>query len=254
MKSSRTIIFQRIELKYYVSRSIRTALEKDLQAFIQPDAYTAKTGGYHIRSIYYDTPDMMTYHEKLSGNAKRHKLRVRVYGEDPTTTPFVRLEVKSRVNSTIHKTTVDVPNEDYPAVEDALHNHRALPEKFMHNKDVSQEFMRLKKQYNMIPQVLVQYQRKAYEKKGANRVRLTFDYALAGSRNLDLLGPLKGGREILRYGTSIFEIKVDGIMPFWLHKLICKYDLQNQAISKYCNCLRAFGHLSLRARENDLAY
>ncbi len=240
-------------MKYYIDRTTQTALEKDLQAFIQPDKYTASTGGYLIRSIYYDTPNFMSYHEKLSGASQRHKLRTRVYGEDPqTTTPFVRLEVKSRVNSTIHKITVDVPREDYPEVEYALHNHQALPPKIMQNNAISKEFLRLKKQYNMIPQVLVQYRRRAYEKKEPNRVRINFDYELTGSRNLDLLGPLKGGRRILKYGTSIFEIKVDGTMPFWVHRLICKYDLKNEAISKYCNVLRGHGFLSSRGRDNDL--
>ncbi|MHC4104666.1 MAG: hypothetical protein ACYSR9_06990, partial [Planctomycetota bacterium] len=49
-----------------------------------------------------------------------------------------------------------------------------------------------------------------------------------------LLGPLRGARPLLKYGNAIFEIKVDGTVPFWLHNLIAKYDLQNEAISKFC--------------------
>ncbi len=251
LKSSRMILFQRVELKYLVDRTRQTALEKDLRAFIPPDKYTAETGGYLIRSIYYDTPDYMCYHDKMTGVARRHKLRVRVYGEEPEKAPFVRLEIKSRYNATIHKITVDVPMADYPEVEACLHGNRMLPEKYMRNPEISKEFVRIQRQYNMQPQILVQYRRRAYEKIEMSRVRINFDYELIGSKNLDLFGPLKGAHPVLKYGTAILEIKVDGAMPFWVHRLIGKYDLQNEAISKYCYAVRGQARTSPVARPHE---
>ena len=201
-----------------------------------------------VRSLYFDTPDYMAYHEKMAGCAKRHKLRARVYGETFASTPFVRLEVKSRYNNIIYKTTVDITNEDYPEIEQAIMNFRLPPRCFLNRKDISDEFFRIQRLFNMVPQVLVQYRRRAYEKKEASRVRLSFDDELVGSKHFKLLGPLKKPRPLLKYGTTIFEIKVDGSIPYWLHSLIAKYDLQNEAISKFCYAIRSQARLSTLGR------
>jgi hypothetical protein len=50
---------------------------------------------------------------------------------------------------------------------------------------------------------------------------------------------MPGARSLLRYGYSIFEIKVDNVLPTWLHLLISKYDLQNQAFSKFCYAVQS---------------
>jgi hypothetical protein len=251
MQSSRMIIFNRVEYKYFIDRTTWTALERDIKAFVPPDRYTEMTGGYVVRSIYFDTPDYMEYHNKMIGAAIRHKLRMRVYGEQPQTTPFVRLEIKSRYINVIHKITVDVPQQQFPEVEFALKNYRVPPPYLINNPEVSKEFFRIQRQYNMKPQILVQYRRRAYEKNEMSRVRVNFDYELLGSRNLDLLGPLQGARSLLKYGSCIFELKIDGAMPFWMHKLIAKYDLQNQAISKFCNAIRGQAYFSPTARPNE---
>ena len=244
-------MFQRVELKYFVDRSARTALEKDLCAFMPPDSHSESAEGYLVRSLYFDTHDYMAYHEKLAGTAVRHKLRMRVYGDKPEKAPFVRLEVKSRYNETINKITVDVPQKDYDEVEFAINNHRLPPRHFLNADGVSREFFRVQRQYNMLPQIMVQYRRRAYEKNEINRVRLNFDDQLVASKHLDMLGPMRGARPLLQYGNSIFEIKVDGTLPYWLHKLIAKYDLQNEAISKYCHAIRGQARLSAFSRSEE---
>ena len=245
------ILFRRLELKYFVDRSARTALEKDLRAFMPPDGHSDSAEGYVVRSLYFDTHDYMAYHEKMAGTAVRHKLRMRVYGEDPENAPFVRLEVKSRYNETINKITVDVPQKYYGDVFSAINNHRLPPQQFLNEDGISKEFFRVQRQYNMMPQILVQYRRRAYEKNEINRVRLNFDDQLVASKHLDMLGPLRGAQSLLQYGKSIFEIKVDGTLPYWLHKLIAKYDLQNQAISKFCHAIRGQARLSTFSRPEE---
>jgi hypothetical protein len=103
----------------------------------------------------------------------------------------------------------------------------------------------------MVPQILVQYRRRAYEKNEINRVRLSFDDNLVGSKHLNLLGQLRGARPLLKYGNAIFEIKVDGSVPYWLHMLIAKYDLQNEAISKFCYAIRGQARLSTLSRPDE---
>ncbi len=251
LATSRMIMFRRMEIKYMVDRTTRTALTQDLQAFMRPDIYTSDQGSYLVRSLYFDTQAYKAYHDKMAGVAERHKLRVRAYGEDPMQSAFIRFEVKSRYISFIHKITVDIPIEDYFDVAPAIYNRALPPPRILNDEEVSKEFFRLQRQYNMEPKIMVQYRREAYERVEMNRVRANFDDELVSSRNLDLLEPLKGARRMLKYGNAIFEIKVDGSLPYWMHTLISKYNLQNQAISKFCYSIRNEARFSSVARPRE---
>lgn len=251
MSTNRMLLFRRQEIKYLVDRTTRTALSKDLQAFMQPDKFGAEDGGYYVSSMYFDSEDYLAYHEKMSGAAVRHKLRIRAYGQDPSTTPHVRLEVKSRNQSFIHKITVDVTQEVYRQIESAFQRRILPPTSVLHDDSVSKEFFRLQRQYNMIPRVIIQYRRQAFERHEMSRVRANFDDELLATRRLDLLKPLSAARRLLKYGHAIFELKVDGVMPYWMNMLIAKYNLQNRAISKFCYAVRSEARLSTAGRAAD---
>ncbi|MDX1412857.1 MAG: polyphosphate polymerase domain-containing protein [Candidatus Promineifilaceae bacterium] len=246
-KTERTKLFNRLEVKYLVDRPTRTALNRDLQALMPPDKHAGPQGFYRVRSLYYDTPDYMAYQQKISGQAERHKLRIRAYGDDPGQSPLIRLEVKSRYVSFIYKVVVNLSRQEYLELECAL-KHRQVPHQLLSNKDMSTEFVRLKHQYNFEPRILLQYRRQAYERVELNRVRVNFDDELVACRDLDILGPMRGARSLLRYGHSIFEIKVDNVLPYWLHQLISKYNLNNQAFSKFCYSVQSEARLSSVAR------
>lgn len=249
MSAVRTLLFNRLEAKYLVDRTTRTALLRDLTALMRPDIHSNPGGSYQVRSLYFDTANYMAYHEKMAGTAVRHKLRIRAYGDDPSLTSTIRLEVKSRYLDHIHKIVVDVSPEDYSEIEWAL-RHRVLPPaRLIKDSNSSKEFFRLQRQFNMEPVIIVQYRRQAFERREVNRVRVNFDDELIASRNLDLLGSLKGGRRLLQYGHAILEIKVDNALPYWLHMLISKYNLQNEAVSKYCYAVRSQARLSMAGRE-----
>lgn len=252
MTSNRTLLFNRLEVKYWVDRTTRTALTRDLLAFMRPDTHSSSAEGYLVRSIYYDTHDYMAYHEKLSGAAMRHKLRSRAYGANPGDSKLVRFEVKSRYLTYIFKTTVDIPRAEYEEVDFALKSGLLPPARLMNDDGVSKEFFRLQRQYNMLPKVLIQYRRQAFERmETGRRVRANFDDELCASSNLDLLGPLQGARRLQQYNRAIFEIKVDGHLPYWMHQLISKYNLQSQAISKYCYGVRSEAKMSAMGRRDD---
>jgi hypothetical protein len=200
--------------------------------------------------LYFDTPNHRAFLEKSDGLAVRHKLRVRAYGEDPGQTSLVRLEVKTRYLSLIHKTVIDVPSEKYPEIERCFQQRTLPPEWLLHSPGISQEFFRIQRQYCQEPKVLIQYRREAFERKEIGRVRVNFDDDLRATTHLHLLAPLVAARPVLRYGHSVFEIKLDGSMPSWLHMLIRKYNLRNQAFSKYCYGMRAVARLSTSGRES----
>jgi SPX domain protein involved in polyphosphate accumulation len=239
---------RRLELKYLVDRTTRTALELDLRRLMRPDCHAGQDGAYRVRSLYLDTPDFLCYRQKLAGMGARHKLRLRAYGDDPSASELVRLEVKSRKASFIHKTVLDVPREDYPSLYESI-VRKTMPEGWLESAETPKEFFRLQRQYNMEPKVLLQYRRTAFERREISRCRANLDDEIVCTRNLDLLGPMAGARRVLQYGHAVFEIKVDDFMPFWMHALIVKYDLQAQAFSKYCYAVRSECRLSGIARE-----
>ena len=251
MITTRQILFNRVELKYLVDRTTRTALAKDVSAFIPPDAHTEGDKGYLVRSIYFDTVDFMAYHQKVAGMPVRHKLRVRIYGEDLGKVAFVRLEVKSKYLSITHKITVDFPKAEYAEIERAIARRTMPPTELLDREGISKEFFRLMKQYNMEPKIMVQYRRRALERTAASRLRINFDDECMASRNLDLFGPLRSARSVLKYNSTIFEIKADGSIPFWLHQLISKYELQNQAVSKFCHAIRSEARFSSIGRATE---
>jgi hypothetical protein len=244
--------FRRLEAKYFVDRRLRTALGRDLRALMRPDAHAGGDGSYLVRSLYLDTSEYRAYHEKLQGLAIRHKLRARVYG-DPARATSVRLEVKSRVLSHIHKIAVDVPREEYAGVESALFRRCAPPAAWLEANPAAREFFRIQRQWNMEPKILIEYRREALERRELGRTRVNFDLDLRATRDLALLGELRAARPVLGCGRSIFEIKVEGRIPFWLHMLIGKYSLQNEAISKYCHAVRSECLLSSSSRADEIA-
>jgi hypothetical protein len=247
------LLFRRLEVKYLVDRPTRTALTHDLVAFMRPDVHAGPDGFYLVRSCYFDTHDYMAYHEKLAGHAVRHKLRTRVYGVDPGQTPLVRLEVKSRYLEYVHKTTVDVPREDHDMIQRAIWRKVLPPVGLLSEKGISVEFFRIQRQYNMDPRILIQYRRQAFERQEIGRVRANFDDELLATGKLDLLGPMRGARRLMEPGYSIFELKVDEALPYWMHALIAKYDLQNQAVCKYCHAVSSRAFLSHVEREDEAA-
>lgn len=248
---NQSIMARRREIKYLVDRATRTALTLDLKKFMQPDGFAGADGSYRVRSIYFDTPDFKAYHDKLAGAAVRHKLRMRAYGEHPSQTAGVRLEVKSRYLTVIHKSTADISWKDYGLLAQAIERRVLPPARLLGSGTGCMEFFRIRHQLNMEPKILIQYRRQAFERTEIHRLRVNFDDELWASRHLDLTGQLQGARRVLQYGHSIFELKVDGPLPYWMHTLISKYNLSDQSVSKYCHAVRSQARFSSVARVQD---
>ncbi len=242
---------RRLEIKYLVDRTTRTRLARDLAAFMTPDVHAGPDGAYLVRSLYLETPDYFAYHGKLAGLSVRHKLRARTYGLNPRQARVVRLEIKSRYVRHVIKTFVDLPRDEYVAVEEAIRRHTLPPPRILDAFPGTRKFFHPLKQYNMEPKIIVQYRRQALERRERERIRVSIDDELMATRNLELFGELRGARRLLDYGNAIVEFKLDGIMPFWLHTLISKYELVDQALSKFCSAVRSEARLSAIGRAGE---
>ena len=85
-------------------------LREELASRLDLDSH-GSDGGYGVWSVYYDTPRLRFYWEKIEGLRFRRKLRIRHYGDrftvDDDTTVFV--EIKQRVNRVTQKRRVALP-------------------------------------------------------------------------------------------------------------------------------------------------
>lgn len=70
--------FNRYEIKYLVDVADLEVLRRHLVGRLDPDA------AYGVWSLYYDTPQLRFYWEKVEGLRFRRKLRIRHYGAPHT--------------------------------------------------------------------------------------------------------------------------------------------------------------------------
>ncbi len=186
-----------------------------------------------VRSLYLDSPSWKCVHEKTAGLSDRWKLRVRGYISPDGQIDRVKLEVKHRRNSKIAKTTAVISAKQYAEIRSTLLSGPAPSEITMANSPQLMEFFRLQRLFCMRPVANIQFRRQALSARTDRTVRITFDDELKAAHGTDLFDEQAHARRLLIGQLSILEVKLEGQMPFWLHHLIRKYQLQTQSVSKY---------------------
>ena len=224
----------RYEFKYRVPRHVRTGLTVDLRALVDPDRHAGPDGFYTVRSLYLDSPGWLCFYEKRAGAPHRHKLRVRTYLEDGTPGAPIKLEVKHRNAARIRKDVTPLSLTEYQDLRPVLRSPQMLEARWLGRSAPLDAFFRIKQTYAMTPVVNVQFRRQAFVARADRRVRITLDDRLVARRARDLYDPLPAPHVGLAGDSSILEVKVDRAMPFWMHRLIAKYRLQVESMSKYC--------------------
>ena len=85
----------RHEIKLYVNTADCVQLRVRLRAIAKPDEHAVDDSGYDIRSLYFDNYSDKAVIDKLSGQSRREKSRLRYYNGDRS---FIRLGRKSKDN------------------------------------------------------------------------------------------------------------------------------------------------------------
>ena len=99
----------RNEWKYLISTSEKEVLNLRMKPLMKLDPH-AETGGYLIRSLYFDDYWNSAYEEKESGVLMRKKYRIRIYNYSAES---IKLERKKKFGSYIYK-------EDAPLTKDEV--------------------------------------------------------------------------------------------------------------------------------------
>ena len=133
----------RYEYKYKISTDLIPQIRDYSAPYTNEDPYLKKTsaGKYTVRSIYFDTPDLDFYYEKMDGLKIRKKLRVRTYNE---MSDYAFLEIKRKFVNCVAKERsklpfivierlINTPDESVIEYPENDHNSRVVSGKFVYN-------------------------------------------------------------------------------------------------------------------------
>jgi len=226
--------FNRFELKYLITLREAERFKDALRAYLLPDDHG--DGSYALNSLYYDSPDLRFFWEKMDGIKFRRKLRIRHYdnGEPITDDTPVFLEIKQRLDRVTQKRRAVL------AYRDALRfcNLREHPDCDPQDAPVIEEVEAMLWQYNLQPTSFVRYQRQALIGTDYDiGLRVTFDTALAYRTNGLNLHEDYSGLPMFPADQVVMEIKVNERIPYWLTELVAIHNLQMVRVSKYCRSI-----------------
>lgn len=221
--------FDRIEDKYIITQNQYHSLTTVLTQYGQLDKY----GNYPISSVYFDNTQAQLAQQSILFPLDNQKLRLRQYSHAAfCENHSVMFELKERINGRIRKTRTVLPFADFLKLS---HNMKSsqIP-------DVTLDtLLRFQTEYQLIPQLLIQYFREAYYFDQTPDLRITFDTQICcfpisspGEMVSDSTSPL------LSSGQYLLEIKYDHEIPSWLTDFLQKNQIYKTEYSKYVSAYK----------------
>jgi len=163
-----------------------------------------------------------------------YRIRIGVYLDDKGCRNYI-LEIKERVKNVVRKRRCNIEEDEYARL---IHKF-SMTKKTLKNK-VCQEFYCHLKRNSMFPKIIIDYNRLAYIGRNNRYLRVTLDSNLKAYLSTDFDKKKTPIINIIPKNETILEIKTLKELPFWLKIIVKKYNLQNQAISKYCLSLQKY--------------
>jgi hypothetical protein len=216
----------RYEWKFFLSPAEAEALQRRLANVFAYDAHSGPAG-YRVCSLYFDTPGLDAYRQKLDGQQNREKFRARVYNGDMG---FIRLERKMRWDGLIQKQTQTV---DADFVRAAL---AGVPAPLGCADALTRRLGLAQRLWGLAPRVIVAYHRVVFV--APPDVRISFDNGITASARLaDFLRPGGAGFPVLDKPMTVMEIKYGHFLPGAVQALVAGVRAQAQSVSKYALCM-----------------
>ena len=243
-------IFRRREQKYLITMDQYQALLENIKPYMRPDKFGVD-GNYTVTSLYFESPDKTIYYETKNKLDFRQKLRLRVYN-DAGLDDASFFEIKQKQNKVVNKRRMLLPlREAYRYLEND--GAVSLEDYETSNLQVLREVDHFRKFYNLKPEMIVSYDRKALHGIDNADFRMTFDFNLrTRNNNLHLEhGPF--GDNFIDQNLVILEVKVNDSVPLWLTRILQKLQCEQRSASKYCTSLellKADDFLNAATNEN----
>ncbi|MGL5436860.1 MAG: polyphosphate polymerase domain-containing protein [Lachnospiraceae bacterium] len=214
-------VFRRYEKKYMITIEQYNDLMSQMITKMSADQY----GKHTISNIYFDTPGFDLIRTSLSKPVYKEKIRLRSYGT-PGEEDTVFIELKKKFDGVVYKRRIPMPLKD---ARKYLY-YGIIPEG---SSQILQEIDYAMNLYKPKPKVYLAYERIAFYGKEDPELRVTFDMNIrARENNLDLS---KGtyGIPLLEKGKLLMEIKIPGVMPVWMSRLLSELEIFPVSYSKY---------------------
>ncbi len=227
-------LFSRFELKYVMETEVANDFVARIVDNLDVDPHADDTGAYRVSSVYYDSPTYDCYWEKIDGLKDRRKVRVRRYLDADH--ELASLEIKQRIDRTIQKRRNMLPLEQVYSVVPPPDSWNRPTVEVEAETDLVKEVRGLVAHYDLIPQVMINYRRKAFQAKYDNGLRITIDSQLkCRQHNLDWADLADDdGVYFVPPGYVILEVKFNEVVPRWLTNHIAQFQCDLRRVSKYC--------------------
>ena len=226
----------RFELKYQLTHFQYLKLRNAIRPYMTMDAFTANQPSkrYLVRSLYFDTYDYHSFHQKMSGDSYREKFRLRTYPYGEEYLRYVRVELKMRQANLSIKKSVFVPIDEYDHFMKKRHWKSF-------DDPITNAFERKILTQLLQPMVLVEYDREGYQTRLKSNLRITFDHQVRASHARSLFQEKVFYRNLYPRQV-VLEIKFKDSLPQWLETLVRNHGLRVIANSKFTQSILVARH------------
>lgn len=239
----------RYELKFPIARRLVPEIIEQTRHGLVADEHT-KNSVYRVSSLYFDTPDLVAYWEKVDGERVRKKFRLRYYsvseGLQDNVVQAAFMEIKHRVNNTVFKERLRLSDEGASAIlatpSELANLERHLAPGTDPDRLPIETIVRAAESPGFQPVTVITYVREAWIGQVDPSLRLTFD-SLCEAFLPEAYGQVgeAGGLPILSPTAAIMEIKFDDAIPRWIRGAVGQFGLSLDRFSKYAAGVEALG-------------
>lgn len=220
----------RYEFKYLINKNQLDFLRSILNSRLDLDKFTGENLDYTVRSIYFDSFNLMHYTEKKLGMSHRQKVRMRGYNYNSDSDVFLEIKRKYQDPSTKNRYKCS-----YQKALSIIENKISSED----NESLKRFLYRLNT-YKLRPLVNVIYDREPYTEKlpTKNNLRITLDKNLRSvafpkiTQLFDDINLAYTFRDL-----TILEIKFNISMPLWVRNMIESLGVRRTGVSKYILCM-----------------
>src|SRR3989338_258747 len=231
----------RYELKYVLDMPTYIRIRKEIQLLFKRDKSAGTSGKYAVISIYYDTPALDFFWQKIDGEEERAKLRLRTYRHYPSLhEQDIFLELKKKKNQNVFKKRIPLAKKRICNIKedrDFLHapwNKEFIKQDHLQGEETRSEMECLGTLLHLQPTIVISYTREPFVSADNLSTRITFDSNVRYRTNDFSLITNPLDKHALSPSHVIMEIKYVDHFPRWLVFLIQKYKCQVRTFSKYC--------------------
>jgi len=198
---------------------------------------------YTVRSIYFDTPELHFYSEKIEGVPNRKKVRLRGYDTHEQSNGVVFTEIKRKYQIPILKNRAKMKYKDAIALfEQKKHISEVLSKKAA--LENANRFFYYIGKLNLKPVVLVTYDREPYLSKTDDTIRITLDKNLRSSSFPSLEDLYSEDLKVAMPDHFILEVKFNQYYPGWMKAIAHALNLRQVSASKYCITIDSHGFMN----------